>query len=71
MTTPCVQLTHGVLAACAAIVAVHGPEQSRERLSGALLAALDALPDPEPEQVPESPPESASDRRTAPKETQA
>lgn len=46
MTTPCVQLTHGVLAACAAIVAVHGPEQSRERLSGALLAALDALPVP-------------------------
>ena len=49
-------LTVGQLMAAAAIVAIHGPPDTRQGLAAALVAAVESLPAPNPTPTPESDP---------------
>ena len=49
-------LTVGQLMAAAAIVAVHGPPATRERIAAALVAAAESLPAPDPTEPNEGEP---------------
>lgn len=55
-------LTVGLLMAAAAIVTVHGPPATRERIAAALVAAAESLPSPDPTPTPAADPNEGEPR---------